>query len=460
MFDNNNIKIVTLDNIVDIKGGKRLPKEESFSLEGVPYIRAEDVKNSFVDYVNSPKISLETFKKIKKYQTKKNDILLTIVGNSIGDVGMVLFELEFCNLTENCVRLISKNLIPEYLFSYFLSKYGKKQINREKVGTAQPKLAIERIKRFKIFEFNLSFQQRIKEIVNLAYMKLEESKQLYKQAEQFLNKKLGLDNFKPSIDNISIRKFSEYEKINRLDAEYYQPKYDEIIKLINKQKKDILMNIVNIKKSIEPGSDAYVEEGIPFVRVSDLNKFEIQEPEIKISKVIEPNIEKLYPKKDTILLSKDGSIGVAYKVEKDLDIVTSGALLHLTIKNKEKVLPDYLTLVLNSLAIQLQAEQSANGAVIKHWKPEDIKNMVIPLLDFEIQQQIAEIIQESFKLRKQSKDLLDLAKQVVETAIEKDETEALKLINNHASEKDEYMNNYNKDISMAAEDTDKFKSKN
>ena len=92
-------------------------------------------------------------------------------------------------------------------------------------------------------------------------------------------------------------------------------------------------------------------------------------------------------------------------------------------------MPDYLTLVLNSLTIQLQAERSANGAVIKHWRPEDIDNTLITLLDFKIQKQIADKIQESFKLRKKAKDLLNLAKQIVETAIEKNETEALKLIN-------------------------------
>ena len=62
-------------------------------------------------------------------------------------------------------------------------------------------------------------------------------------------------------------------------------------------------------------------------------------------------------------------------------------------------------------------------------KDDDILNMLLPKIDTRIQQQIAEKIQESFKLRKQSKNLLNLAKQVVETAIEKNETEALKLIN-------------------------------
>ncbi len=61
--------------------------------------------NNFIEYENAPKISLELHKKLKRYQTKKGDVLLTIVGNSVGDVGLVNFELEKCNLTENVTKI-------------------------------------------------------------------------------------------------------------------------------------------------------------------------------------------------------------------------------------------------------------------------------------------------------------------------------------------------------------------
>ena len=144
-----------------------------------------------------------------------------------------------------------------------------------------------------------------------------------------------------------------------------------------------------------------------------------------LSKDIVPNIEDLYPKKDTILLSKDGSIGIAYKLEKDMEAVTSGALLHLTVKDSNVVLPDYLTLVLNSPIIQLQAERDCNGAIIQHWKPSDIEKVLIPILDMSVQQEIASKVQESFRLRAESKRLLDLAVKTVEMAIESDEESAL-----------------------------------
>lgn len=112
-------------------------------------------------------------------------------------------------------------------------------------------------------------------------------------------------------------------------------------------------------------------------------------------------------------------------MEHDEDIITSGALLHLTVKNTSEVLPDYLTLVLNSPVVQMQAERDSNGAIIQHWKPSEIENVIIPVLDMDKQRELAEMVQKSFALRRQSKQLLEYAKQAVEIAIEQGEDASL-----------------------------------
>jgi len=125
----------------------------------------------------------------------------------------------------------------------------------------------------------------------------------------------------------------------------------------------------------------------------------------------------LQPKKDTILLSKDGSVGIAYKIEQDLDVITSGALLHLTVTNND-FLPDYVTLVVNSEVVKMQAERDAGGSIIQHWKPSEIEQVIIPKVPMPTQQQISALIQESFVLRKESERLLAEAKEMVEREIE------------------------------------------
>jgi restriction endonuclease S subunit len=189
---------------------------------------------------------------------------------------------------------------------------------------------------------------------------------------------------------------------------------------------------VNIKKSIEPGSDAYSDEGLPFVRVSDFNKYGLSDPDKKLSLSFcnekKELIKKLKPKKETILFSKDGSVGTAYMVRKNEELITSGAILHLTVNDKSEILPEYLTLALNSKLVKMQAERDAGGSIILHWRIGEIENVVVPIIDYPNQQKIATLIEESFMLKKQSEELLEAAKRAVEIAIEKNEDEALKYI--------------------------------
>ena len=417
-----------------IKGGKRLPLGEDFSEFGVPYIRAQDVKNNFIEFDNSPKISEQLHSKLINYQTFKNDVLITNVGNSIGDTGIVKFDLEKCNLTENAVKIISKKIKSDYLFSFLQSKFGKFQIERETVGTAQPKLAIERIRNFLIPIIDKKIQNKISELIDKSYLLKTNSKKTYLQAENLLLQEIDLINFKPSQVGINIKSFSESFAVNgRIDAEYYQPKFEQVMDKIASQPYNKLNNIVTITKSLEPGSDYYDENGLPFMRVADFSKNGLTEPQKFLSDYFVAEnyskVNKLKPKKGTILFSKDGSVGSAYHLRKDFEGITSSAILHLKVKDEKLVIPEYLTLVLNSILVQMQAERDAGGSIILHWRVSEIENVIVPIIEYSKQQHIANLIEESFSLKKQSEHLLEVAKKAVEIAIEEDEQVAIDFIN-------------------------------
>lgn len=233
--------------------------------------------------------------------------------------------------------------------------------------------------------------------------------------------------WKPKSEKISIRSYGEITDVERFDAEYFQPKYDELFKRLSLFECCTLSEIVNISKSIEPGSEAYQKTGIPFYRVADLSKEGLKEPNIFLDEN-KYYREDLSLKKDMILFSKDGSIGIAYKVDENIKAISSGALLHLMVKTRD-VLPDYLTLVLNSIVVALQAERDAGGSIIQHWRTEEIEKVTIPVLNMDMQERIKKIVRDSFILRGESKQLLNQAQIVVETAINKGEEKALQLLN-------------------------------
>lgn len=216
---------------------------------------------------------------------------------------------------------------------------------------------------------------------------------------------------------------NSFLKIGRLDAEFYQEKYDRILNKITQHNFYLLKDIVTIKKSIEPGSDSYDTEGLPFIRVADYDKAGVSKPAKYLSeKFCNENqdlLKNLMPKKNTILFSKDGSVGIAYLLTEDLYVITSSAILHLDIKKKKEILPEYVTLVLNSVAVKMQAERDTGGSIIQHWQLTAIENIIIPVVPIEIQREIAKLINMSFTLKAESEALLEKAKKMVEDEIEK-----------------------------------------
>ena len=82
-------------------------------------------------------------------------------------------------------------------------------------------------------------------------------------------------------------------------------------------------------------------------------------------------------------------------------------------------------MVLNSILTKEQVNRDVGGSLILHWRPDQIKATVIPILPEEKQIQIQQKVIESLNLRQQSKHLLECAKRAVEIAIEQDEQTAI-----------------------------------
>lgn len=413
-----------------VSDGNHMSISDSFCEIGVPYYRGQDIYNLFIENASPLMIDRTTFDKpqMRRSHLQKGDILMSIVGAIVGNSAMVTSENPAtCSCKLSIMRSKNAGIVPELLLVYIKTKYGQVQIQKFKRGAAQTGLLLEDFDQLFIPVFGKMFQNQICQLVRSIYKYTQQAVSVYEDAQQYLTKVISFNTISES--TISVQNFGDSFKVTgRLDAEYYQPKYNVLFETLATLKTKKLggnHGIAKIAKSIEPGSEAYRDEGIPFVRVSDVSKYEITPPEIYLSNNVVKNAAALYPKKDTILFSKDGSVGIAYKLEHDEDIITSGALLHLTVKDTSEILPDYLTLVLNSPVVQIQAERDVSGAVIQHWKPSEIENVIIPVLEMDKQKEIATMVQKSFVLRRQSKQLLKYAKQAIELAIEQGEDIAM-----------------------------------
>lgn len=385
---------------------------------GYPVLRLNEFNYSFISapakYCNL--IDESTYQDLK---LKEGDVLICRTNGNpkyVGRSALVAKDYNYAFASYLFrVRPNTSLISPATLVAYLNCKYGRIEIERYSMVSNQANFSPAKFREINIPIFPKSLINNVDILTYTAFEKLEKSEKLYASAEEELIKHLGLGELPINPETINVKSFKKsFLYSGRLDAEYYQTKFDNLFELLSKFKCDALNNLVDIEKSIEPGSEAYQDKGIPFVRVQDLSKFGISETDVYLSPKDYSNV--IRPKKDTILLSKDGSVGVAYKVESDSEYITSGAILHLAIKD-ERVLPDYLTLVLNSIVVRMQAERDAGGSIIQHWKPSEIEKVIIPILPYEIQEKISDIVKHSFELRKEAKNLLYEAKQLVEGEI-------------------------------------------
>ncbi len=190
----------SLAEICKIRSGKRLPKGCDFSENptAYKYIRARDIKNGTIDGSDLVYISEEVQSKIKKYIVNTNDIVITIVGASVGDVAYVTSEYDGMNLTENAVRLteFAPYVNPKYLMYILNSTEYWELMQQIAGGAAQPKLGIYKIEAIKVQLPPKEVQDRIVDVL-CAYDELIENNQkqikLLEEAAQRLYKEWFVD---------------------------------------------------------------------------------------------------------------------------------------------------------------------------------------------------------------------------------------------------------------------------
>lgn len=144
--------IVLVDDIAQVKGGKRIPKGKNLVIDntGHPYIKAGNLKNGTVLDSNIMYVPLDVWESIKKYTVNTGDVYITNVGACIGDCGIIPSKFNGANLTENAVKLTDLKCDSLFLSRYMASNLVQRQIKNMIASATLGKLAISKIKTLKV----------------------------------------------------------------------------------------------------------------------------------------------------------------------------------------------------------------------------------------------------------------------------------------------------------------------
>jgi len=327
------------------------------------------------------------------------------------------------NSNQDIAKIETNELINPYYLTVFLNgKYGKSQTERLPIGSIQQHIFIWQLKGLLIFIAAKDFQNTIATLYAKSMKLLAVSEALYKKAVDTLLSELGLLNWKPKHRLSFTKKYSDTKASGRIDAEYFQPKYDGVVDRIKQYKKGYksLAEIVKVKdKNFQPNDDVpyrYIE----LANISangNINGF-IE----ALGKELPTRARRKVNGGDVIVSTIEGSLSSIALIAKDLDNVLCSTGFFVV--NSEKINSETLLVLLKSPIGQLQLKKGCSGTILTAIGDDEFKRVILPDLSADIQGNIKKKITEMYNAKALSKRLLDIAKRGVEMAIEKSEKAA------------------------------------
>jgi len=391
------------------------------------YIRGKDVKQMKImddDDVYLPKAD---FDRLSKYALKENDLLVSVVG-TLGNAALIQKEnIPAIFSCKNTVLRV-KEISAPYLLTYINSKYGRSLLLRKERGAIQKGLNLDDLKTLDIFVAGNELQLLVEHVFKSSVEIEKKAKSTYTQAENLLLTALGISDFSPSTKNTSEKTFkNSFLATGRLDAEYYQPKFDELEAEIAKSNE--LAQLIDFLTLNQRGTQPnYAEQGLPVINSKHVREGEVLLTDNRFATLSEKE-EPLVIQKGDVLINGTG-VGTIGRSACYLHEQNALPDNHVTILRTDKINPIFLSVYLNSIAGKYQVDKYFKGSSGQiELYPKDIENFYIPIISAGTQTQIADLVQQSFALKAESERLLAAAKRAVEIAIEENEDVAMAYLN-------------------------------
>ena len=399
--------------------------------KGVPFIRPLNCKNFIVEDNELVFISNEDSIRLKSSRFNSGALIITKIGNGIGDVAIIPRKNDKCNISGNLMGVEIKNSYDNYfVLSFLKSKYGQNQIWQGMMNSAKPKIDMDTIRSIQIPIPSAEIQKYIGDKVRRAEELREEAKRLENEINTFFNEKFS--DIYNSIDESKVyhSKFTWKSAENIRDvfnAEYFTligDKYEQVIR----EQKGVYLDDLLKDCFMGKSPSQYADKGPKILKVKNLTnggldwsdsdhvdkefyvknkRCHLQHGDVFI--IPAAHLAKYIGEKVDVYIQ--GIEGIKYP-----DAMASGKIIVIR-PNFDKVNPIYLCLVMREKFVYHQIQRQVSGITASYY-PKDVRQLCIPLIEREKQDMVADKYIEIIKCKEQAKQLIQEAKQDVEDLIE------------------------------------------
>ena len=287
----------------------------------------------------------------------------------------------------------------------------------------QSNVNLEEVKRIEIPLLCNQLQNGITLSFNKAFDLIQASDGVYHQAQTLLLTELGLADWQPKHQLTFVKNFSDIKHAERIDADYFHPKYDKIVNAIKNYSGgwDTLDNQVHVK---DTNFNPDAETEYKYIELADIGRNgEITDCMMEQGEDLPTRARRKVAAEDVIVSSIEGSLESIALITEGYDNALCSTGFYVV--QSDVINSKVLLVLLKSIVGQLQLKKGCSGTILTALNKEEFSKIAVPKIKEEKQSEIEQKVDESFNLRKHAKDLLEHAKRAVEIAIEQDEQAAI-----------------------------------
>lgn len=398
----------------------------------IPFLRVNEIVDGLV-VISDKTVFLP--EKVLKANSKTialaypGDIIIAKGGNTLAKVGLVTDEYSVYATCRDVIILRTgeiTDLNKFYLWAYLHGSFGQKQMWRSASQTGQPHLTLKSIDGIHVPEYSANLQEFVERLYNQSVYIKRQAQGKYDEAIDTVEKYLCIPKFDG--DSISNKMYSaSFEVTGRLDAEYYQPKYEAYVNALHTI--DTVNSLCDIHdKNYVPKS----EKQYKYIELANVgNSGDITDVEFIEGSELPSRARRQVKAGQVLVPSVEGSLQSCTLITDEFD----GALCStgFYVLTSDSINSETLLVLFKSEVMQALLKQRCSGTILAAITKDELLSMPLPKIDDNIQTETARKVQMSFSLRRQSKQLLECAKRAVEIAIEKGEDVALAWLDNNVS---------------------------
>ncbi|GAB6119948.1 type I restriction-modification system restriction endonuclease DNA specificity subunit HsdS [Bacteroidia bacterium] len=354
---------------------------------GIPFIKGADIVKA--DFSPLKMISRKRTANLDEYFLEEGWTLITRSG-TIGNTAYVNKDFIHKAASDDIIRVVPKSIPSGFLYAFLSSKYGQALIKHGTYGAVIQHIEPEHIANLPVPIFTTDKQEEIHSLIVQAADLRVEANRLLEEAITLFEEKIGIHQVVSShqTEVLQIKEIKSF--LLRLDSQYQIG-----MNKIKKEKKTIdYRTIKSLAANITVGNRSkrnYVENGIPFLSSSDMILFNPKRYAKQIS-IKTGGIENLLVKRNSILISRSGTVGNVVFVGNDLSqTAISEHAMRLEIDSL-KIDPAYIFCYLSTQQGQSYMKSSAFGSVIITLNEDLIGNIEVPILDTLTQKNISDKI--------------------------------------------------------------------